>query len=93
MIVEPGEQLTAKGIQVATLVWDGLTNREIAKVIETTQQVGQTICPPRSTNRDQRRLEPACRLPARVVSKGIGVGSPRSRMPNRWPATACRFAS
>ena len=35
----PRDQLTAKEIQVATLVWEGLTNRDIAKVIGTTEQV------------------------------------------------------
>ncbi|HWX91933.1 MAG TPA: helix-turn-helix transcriptional regulator [Terriglobales bacterium] len=33
------DQLTRKEIQVAMLVWEGLTNREIAKVIGTTEQV------------------------------------------------------
>jgi len=33
------DQLTAKEIQVATLVWEGLTNRDIAKGIGTTEQV------------------------------------------------------
>lgn len=35
----PRDQLTAKEIQVSTLVWQGLTNREIAKIIGTTEQV------------------------------------------------------
>lgn len=35
----PREQLTAKEIQVATLVWEGLTNREISKLMGTTEQV------------------------------------------------------
>jgi DNA-binding NarL/FixJ family response regulator len=33
------DQLTRKEIQVSTLVWEGLTNREIAKIIGTTEQV------------------------------------------------------
>ena len=37
--MQPRERLTAKEIQVATLVWEGMTNREIAKVIGTTEQV------------------------------------------------------
>ena len=37
--MHPRERLTAKEIQVATLVWQGLTNREIAAVIGTTEQV------------------------------------------------------
>jgi len=39
--MHPRDQLTLKEIQVATLVWEGLTNRDIAKVIGTTEQVVQ----------------------------------------------------
>jgi DNA-binding NarL/FixJ family response regulator len=35
----PSEQLTPKEIQVATLVWEGRTNREIGKLMGTTEQV------------------------------------------------------
>ena len=35
----PREHLTAKEVQVATLVWEGLTNREIGKILGTTEQV------------------------------------------------------
>ena len=35
----PRERLTAKELQVATLVWEGLTNREIGKLVGTTEQV------------------------------------------------------
>jgi DNA-binding NarL/FixJ family response regulator len=35
----PCERLTTKETQVAVLVWEGLTNREIAKIIGTTEQV------------------------------------------------------
>ena len=35
----PRERLTPKEIQVATLVWEGLTNREISKLMGTTEQV------------------------------------------------------
>jgi len=35
----PRERLTAKEIQVASLVWQGLTNREIGKLMGTTEQV------------------------------------------------------
>jgi DNA-binding NarL/FixJ family response regulator len=35
----PREQLTAKEIHVASLVWGGLTNREISKLMGTTEQV------------------------------------------------------
>jgi len=30
--MQPRDQLTTKEIQVTTLVWEGLTNREIAKI-------------------------------------------------------------
>jgi DNA-binding NarL/FixJ family response regulator len=36
---KPHESLTRKEGQVATLVWEGMTNREIAKLIGTTEQV------------------------------------------------------
>jgi len=35
----PRECLTPKEIQVAMLVWEGLTNREIGKIIGTSEQV------------------------------------------------------
>jgi len=35
----PREHLTPKEIQVASLVWQGLTNREIGKLLGTTEQV------------------------------------------------------
>jgi len=35
----PRERLTSKEAQVATLVWEGLTNREIGKLLGTTEQV------------------------------------------------------
>ena len=38
-MMQPRDQLTAKEIQVSTLVWQGLTNREIAKIIGTSEQV------------------------------------------------------
>jgi DNA-binding NarL/FixJ family response regulator len=35
----PRERLTPKEIQIATLVWEGLTNREIGKIVGTSEQV------------------------------------------------------
>jgi DNA-binding CsgD family transcriptional regulator len=35
----PRDRLTAKEIQVATLVWQGLTNKDIAGVLGTSEQV------------------------------------------------------
>lgn len=37
--MQPCDRLTAKEIQVALLVWEGQTNREIASVVGTTEQV------------------------------------------------------
>jgi DNA-binding NarL/FixJ family response regulator len=37
--MQPRDQLTKKEVQVATLVFEGLTNREIAKLVGTTEQV------------------------------------------------------
>ena len=37
--MQPRERLTAKEMHVAALVWEGQTNREIASVIGTTEQV------------------------------------------------------
>ncbi len=35
----PRDRLTRKEVQVATLVWEGLTNREIGRLMNTTEQV------------------------------------------------------
>ena len=35
----PRERLTPKEIQVAMLVWEGLTNREIGRIMGTSEQV------------------------------------------------------
>ena len=37
--MQPCQRLTAKEIRVATMVWEGLTNREIAHLVGTTEQV------------------------------------------------------
>lgn len=37
--MQPCDRLTGKEVQVATLVWQGRTNREIAGMIGTTEQV------------------------------------------------------
>jgi len=37
--MQPRDRLTAKEIQVATLVWQGLTNKDIAQVLGTSEQV------------------------------------------------------
>ena len=37
--MQPRDRLTGKEIQVATLVWQGLTNKDIAGVLSTSEQV------------------------------------------------------
>ena len=37
--MQPRDRLTAREVQIATLVWEGLTNREIAVLVGTTEQV------------------------------------------------------
>ncbi len=37
--MQPRDRLTGKEVQVATLVWQGLTNKEIASVLGTSEQV------------------------------------------------------
>jgi DNA-binding NarL/FixJ family response regulator len=37
--MQPCDRLTAREVQIAMLVWEGLTNREIANIIGTTEQV------------------------------------------------------
>jgi DNA-binding NarL/FixJ family response regulator len=37
--MRPHELLSPKEIQIAVLVWEGLTNREIGKIVGTTEQV------------------------------------------------------
>jgi DNA-binding CsgD family transcriptional regulator len=37
--MQPRDRLTTKEIQVATLVWQGLTNKDIATVLHTSEQV------------------------------------------------------
>jgi len=37
--MQPRDRMTAKEIQVASLVWQGLTNKDIAAVLKTSEQV------------------------------------------------------
>ena len=37
--MQPRDRLTAKEVQVGTLVWQGLTNKDIASVLHTSEQV------------------------------------------------------
>src|ERR1700760_3754035 len=44
--MQPRDRLTTKEIQVATLVWQGLTNRDIAGVLGTSEQGGKNYLRP-----------------------------------------------
>jgi hypothetical protein len=44
------EPLTPKEVQVAILVWEGLTNHEIGKIVGTTEQLIKNHCAARSTD-------------------------------------------
>jgi predicted transcriptional regulator len=48
--MQPRERLTAKEMEVAALVWEGQTNREIARAIGTTEQVVKNYLRNTSTN-------------------------------------------
>lgn len=37
--MQPRDRLSAKEVQVATLVWQGLTNKDVAAVLHTSEQV------------------------------------------------------
>ena len=37
--MQPRERMTEREVEVATLVWGGLTNREIAQIVGTSEQV------------------------------------------------------
>ena len=37
--MQPRDRLTTKEVQIATLVWQGLTNKDIARVLVTSEQV------------------------------------------------------
>ena len=54
--MQPRERLTAKEMQVAGLVWEGQTNREIARAIGTTEQVVKNYL--RNTFDKLGRMEP-----------------------------------
>ena len=94
--MQPRERLTAKELQVAALVWEGLTNREIARTIGTTEQVVKNYL--RNTFDKLgvwSRLELAIYVAAHGGS-GCRKESPRSpalRPWERWPARSDPWTS
>jgi DNA-binding NarL/FixJ family response regulator len=71
----PRERLTPKEVQVATLVWQGLTNREISKIMGTSEQVIKNHL--RSTF-DKLGVWSRLELAMYVASHGGSVWPPRS---------------
>jgi len=63
--VQPGDRLTSKEVQVATLVWQGLTSKDIAGVIGTSEQVVKNQESPAHDLRQAGRLDPAGTGPLR----------------------------
>lgn len=79
----PREHLTAKESQVAGLVWKGLTNREIGRIMGTTEQVIKNHL--RSTF-DKLGVWSRLELAMYVASHGgknWGDGCERSVLPDR----------
>ncbi len=70
--MQPRERLTAKEVQVAILVWEGLTNRDIASRIGTTEQVVKNYL--RSTF-DKLGVWSRLELALHVASHGGSIGN------------------
>ena len=83
--MQPRDRLTAKEIQVATLVWQGLTNKDIAGVLHTSEQVVKNYL---RTAFDKLGVWTRLELALYVASHGganwhlqLGLGSPG---PGEW---------
>jgi FixJ family two-component response regulator len=48
--MQPRERLNSREVEVATMVWQGHTNRDIAREIGTSEQVVKNYCVPPSTS-------------------------------------------
>ncbi len=87
--MQPRDQLTAKEIQVATLVWQGLTNRDIAGVLRTSEQVVKNYL---RTTFDKlgvwTRLELALYVARHGGANWYLPGREEGSSPERWPGTA-----
>ena len=90
----PCERLTSKEVQIAILVWQGMTNREVGKIIGTTEQVIKNHL--RSTFDKLgvwSRLELArCMWPAMAAANGRSSQRGPTRKGVRWPPF-CEAAS
>ena len=82
--MHPRDQLTPKEIQVATLVWEGLTNRDIAKVIGTTEQVVKNYLRTAFDQAGCLELSRTCFVRSQSWRRELGVGTrARYRRSNR----------
>ena len=95
-VMTPCERLTPKEIQISILVWEGLTNREIGKIVGTSEQVIKNHL--RSAFDKTRRLEPSGTGHVRGQPRRKELAA-RDRAPghvtqrSRWGRLAGRFAS
>ena len=83
--MQPRDQLTAKEAQVALMVWEGLTNRDIAHRLNTTEQVIKNYL--RNTFDKLgvwSRLELALYVASHGGSSGRKICAPRPILPLRW---------
>ena len=88
--MQPRDRLTAKEIQVATLVWQGLTNKDIAGVLRTSEQVVKNYL---RTAFDKLGVWTRLELALYVASHGgvnwhTQLGSGLLTAPANWPVGA-----
>ncbi|MGA3091172.1 MAG: LuxR C-terminal-related transcriptional regulator [Terriglobales bacterium] len=87
--MQPRDRLTAKEIQVATLVWQGLTNKDVARVLQTSEQVVKNYL---RTTFDKLGVWTRLELALYVASHGganwhLQLGGGMLPPTNIWPAT------
>jgi DNA-binding CsgD family transcriptional regulator len=88
--MQPRDRLSAKEIQVATLVWQGLTNKDIAAVLRTSEQVVKNYL---RTTFDKLGVWTRLELALYVAGHGganwqTQIGSGGATPPPAWNATA-----
>jgi len=90
--MQPRDRLSTKEIQVATLVWQGLTNKDIAAVLHTSEQVVKNYL---RTTFDKLGVWTRLELALYVASHGganwhtqIRAGLATENQPPAWSATA-----
>jgi DNA-binding CsgD family transcriptional regulator len=88
--MQPRDRLTLKEIQVASLVWQGLTNKDIAAVLGTSEQVVKNYL---RTTFDKLGVWTRLELALYVASHGgatwrLELGRGAAAPPNAWNAGA-----